>query len=72
MAPGDTIRVRNWPNTQGERFRVQKVIPNIQDPSKPATVYAHRLEKLRGADGHGTVGTAFRAFPEDHCEVVKR
>lgn len=65
IEPGDIIKVKDWPNTLGERFRVQKVIPNVQDPSRPASVYAFRIERDRRE-------AAFRAFPEDHCTVVRK
>lgn len=60
ISPGVVVKVRNWPDTQGDRFLVYQVV-DVHGSEWPRQVYAHRLEK-------GSVA-GFRAFPLEHCRI---
>lgn len=56
---GDVIRVRNWPETQGQRFTVTDV---VDAPGSKYPVQVHATSR----DGQ------FRAFPADLCSPAKQ
>ena len=59
MKPGDVIKVRDWPNTLGQRFTIEAIVCKV-GVTYPDQVYAK--------DSNG----AFRAFPAANCRLARR